>query len=158
MDEPCRVQVVEGLAHLVEDVFAVPFSQDVLLDDGVQVDVHVLENEVDVAVVFRPDHFFQLNDVRVAYLHQEHYLSVGPLGISRIVKSVKILFEGLHFATLLVNDLPDVPVSSTADLAVHFETSYDVCLDLLAHNIIYHTPLQRQSHLLMQRHSPEPLN
>jgi hypothetical protein len=43
---------------LVEDEFSVAFGEDVLADEGVEVDVHVLEDEVDIAVVLRFDDLF----------------------------------------------------------------------------------------------------
>ena len=55
VNEAGRVDVEEGFGHLVEDVLAVPFCQDVLADERVQIDVHVLENQVDVPVVLGAD-------------------------------------------------------------------------------------------------------
>ena len=44
MDESGGVEEEEGLGHLVEDVLAVPLSEDVLADEGVEVDIHVFED------------------------------------------------------------------------------------------------------------------
>lgn len=89
------MQVVQRFGHLVEYVFAVPFGQYVFSDQSVEVDIHMFEDEVDVSVIFCFDDFFQFNDVGVAELHQEHYLSVGPLGICGVIECVEVLFQGL---------------------------------------------------------------
>lgn len=46
-----------------------------------QIDVHVLEYEVDILVVSRPDHLLQADDVGVPQLPEEHDLAVGALSI-----------------------------------------------------------------------------
>ena len=86
------MQVVNGFPCLVDDVSLVLVSQHVLPDESVEVDIHELEQQIDVSLVLRPDHFFQLDYVRVFELSQKHYLSVGPLRISRVLEGIKILF------------------------------------------------------------------
>ena len=51
---------------MVEDVLAMTFSENILANEGVQIDVHVLKNQVDVAVVLGTDDFFKFDDVWVA--------------------------------------------------------------------------------------------
>jgi len=50
---------------LIEDVLAVPLGKDVLADEGVQVNVHVLENKINIAIVLCTDDLLQLDDVGV---------------------------------------------------------------------------------------------
>jgi hypothetical protein len=51
VEELRRVHVLEGAEDLVHDVLLVDLLQNVGADDGVQVGLHVLEHQVDVAVV-----------------------------------------------------------------------------------------------------------
>jgi hypothetical protein len=55
----------------------------------------VFEHQIDVAIVLRPDDLLQLDDIGMRELHQEHDLTVRPLGIRRVIEGVKVLFEGL---------------------------------------------------------------
>jgi len=65
MDQTCWVEVEEWFGHLIEDVLAVPLGKDVLADEGVQVNVHVLENKINIAIVLCTDDLLQLDDVGV---------------------------------------------------------------------------------------------
>lgn len=47
------VHILERLQQLVHDVRLVDVLQDVGSDDGVQVGLHILKHQVDVAVIFR---------------------------------------------------------------------------------------------------------
>ena len=51
VDELSGVQVVQGLGGLVDDVATVLVAEHVLPDEGVEVDVHKLEEDVDVTLV-----------------------------------------------------------------------------------------------------------
>lgn len=54
MDYIRVVQVVHGFAYLVDDVLLVLILEDVpLTDQGVQIDVHVLEYQIDIHIVIR---------------------------------------------------------------------------------------------------------
>lgn len=120
VDEVGVVQVEDGLGHLMNYVLLVPLLQlrvpPVLPDQSVQVDVHVLEHQVDVLVVPRPDHLFQPDDVRVLELSQEHDFAVGALGVGGVGEGVKVFFEGFHLFGFLVSDFPDVSVGAAAYL------------------------------------------
>jgi len=69
----------------------------------------------------------------VAQLHQEHDLSVRSLRISRIIKSIKVLFKSFDFLRSFVSDLPNVPIGSTPDFLVDLKPTKNVTLYLLAH-------------------------
>jgi len=56
----------EGAQELVDDVLLVDLLEDVRPDHGVQVRLHKLENQVQVAVVLGPDNIDQADDVIVA--------------------------------------------------------------------------------------------
>jgi hypothetical protein len=51
VDHVARVNVLDSFEELVHDVLLMDVLQDALFDDVVQVGLHVLEAEVDVAVV-----------------------------------------------------------------------------------------------------------
>lgn len=63
MDESRRVQKIERLGHLIEDVLAMPLGKYVLPDEREEVDVHMLEHQVNIPVVLSPDDLLQLDDV-----------------------------------------------------------------------------------------------
>jgi hypothetical protein len=133
VDESSRVQVVQRLGHLVEDVLPVPFRQDILADQREEVDVHMLEHQVDIPVVFSPDHLFQFYDVGVREFHQEHDFAVGALCVGGVIEGVEVFLKGFDASCFLVRHLPDVTVGAAADLLVDVEPGQDVRLYLLAH-------------------------
>lgn len=75
--------------------------------------------------------------MRVFEFHQKHDLSVGALGVCRVIKSVEVLFEGFDFFVFVVNYLPDMTVGSTADFFDDFELAENVGFEVLAHIFIY---------------------
>ena len=56
MQQVRRVHKLQALQVLVDDVLLVDVLKDVGSDDGMQVCVHEVEDEVDVAIIFRPNH------------------------------------------------------------------------------------------------------
>ena len=82
------VQVKESLCNLVYYVLFVALLElscsAVFANQSVQVDVHVLENEVNVFVVPGADDFFERYDVGVAELAEEHDLAVGALSVGGV--------------------------------------------------------------------------
>jgi hypothetical protein len=142
MDEVGVVEVEEGLGHLVDDVLFVPLLQlrvaSVLADEGMQVDVHVLEDQVDVLVVAGPDYFLEPDDVGVPQLPEEHYFSVGALRVGGVGKGVEVLLEGLHLFGFLVGDLPDVSIGPTAYLFGDMVLFKHVRFNFLGHMFIYY--------------------
>lgn len=131
------MQVVQRFGHLIEDEFAVPLCKYIFTNEGVQVDIHMFEYQVNISIILRPDNLFELDDVGVGQFHEEHDFSVSSLGICRVIKSIKIFLEGFHLLGPLVCHLPDMPVGTTADFLMDFELRQHMSLYLLAHNIIY---------------------
>lgn len=70
-----------GLGGLIDDVSFMLFSQHVLADEGIEVDVHVFEQDVDVFLVHGADNLFGLDDVGVVEFFEVHDLSEGALCI-----------------------------------------------------------------------------
>ncbi len=79
-----------------------------------QVDVHVLEHQINVLVVLRPQDFLEYYDVWVLQLLQKHYFPVGPLSIRRVRESIEVLFQGPVLFAGLTLRLPDDAVSAAA--------------------------------------------
>jgi len=87
--------------------------EDVGSDDGVEVSVHEVEHQVDVSVIFRPDHILKTNDVLVSgEFLKENDLSEGALGIGGVLERVKVLLECNDFLGTLVNRLPYNTIST----------------------------------------------
>jgi hypothetical protein len=143
VDEVGVVQEVDGFGDLVDDVLLVALLEvgglAVLADEGVQINVHVFEQQVDILVVLRPNGLLQRNDVAVLQLPQKHDLPVGALRVSRVRKGIEVLLQRTHRLRLPVHHLPDVPVRATAYLLHDLVILEDVRLDLIAHaTIIYY--------------------
>ena len=68
------------------------FVVAVLPDKRMQIDVHVLKYQVNILVVLGSDYIVQLDDIFVFKLFQEHYFTVGSLGISGVGKCIEVLF------------------------------------------------------------------
>lgn len=79
MNEVGAMQILDGFGNLINDVLLVLILEDVLADNAVQVDLHVLKHEIDVFVVFGADHPVELNYVFVVELLKEHDLAVSAL-------------------------------------------------------------------------------
>jgi hypothetical protein len=105
--------------------------EHILADKRVQIDVHELEQDVDVALIGRADHLLQLHYVRVLEFLQEHYLAVGPLRVSRVLEGVEVFLQSEKLAALPILHLPDDAVSTTTDFLDDFEAFAYVRLNLL---------------------------
>jgi hypothetical protein len=109
------VHVLEALEYLVYDILLVDVFENVGTDYGVQVGVHEVEHQVDVAVVFRPDHVLEADDVLVSrQLLEEDDLSEGTLGVGGVLECIEVLLESDDFLGSFVNGLPDDTVGTLA--------------------------------------------
>ena len=79
---------------MVDDIADVHVFENVLGYDVVEVGLHELENDIDIAVVFRLYGFVEFDDVRVFNLTQDLYLPIGPLRISGVLEGVEYFFQG----------------------------------------------------------------
>ena len=93
-----------------------------------QVSLHVLEDQVDVAIVVSLEHAEQRDDILVpGHLLQKHDFAVRALRIGRVLEGVKDLFE-CHIGPvpLLVHCPPHDAISSLAELGLYLIPSQDV--------------------------------
>jgi hypothetical protein len=97
MDKLRTVQVFEGDEDLVNDVTFMDLLEQALADHVVHVSLHVLEQEVDVAVVLGFVDFVEGDDVRMLQLFQDADLAVGSLGVGRVLECVEDFFQGEDF-------------------------------------------------------------
>lgn len=56
---------MDGLGDLIHNIAFMLFAEHVLPDERVEVDVHVLEEDVDILLIQRADDLPGLHDVRV---------------------------------------------------------------------------------------------
>ena len=107
------MHVLQALENLVDDVLFVDVFEDIGPDDGVQISVHEIEDQVDVAVVFSADHILQSDYVLVpGQLLQENNFTECALSIGGVLEGVKVFLEGNDLLGPLVNGLPDDAVGS----------------------------------------------
>lgn len=107
------MHVLKALEYLVNDVLLMDILKDIGADDRMQVSVHEVEHEVDVAIIFSSDHILQPNDVFVTgKLLQKYDLTEGTLGISCVLESIEVLFKCDDLFCPLVDGLPNDTVRS----------------------------------------------
>jgi hypothetical protein len=75
----------------------------------------MFKNQVNIFVVLGSDDIIDFDDVFVFKLFEEHDFAVGSLGIGRVGKGVKVLFQGFELFCLAISHLPNDSVSPTTD-------------------------------------------
>jgi hypothetical protein len=89
-----------------------------------QICVHEIEYEVYVPVVLSPQHVLQPDNIFMAIqLLKKYDLSESPLGVCRILKSIKILLEGNYVFSFSVNRLPYDSIGSLS-----YEIWFNTCV------------------------------
>jgi len=101
----------------------------------VQIRLHKLEDEVEVASVVRFDYPLQLHDVCVLQLVQNRHLSVRSLCVYVVLKGVEYFFQSVFSTRLAMHHFPDVAVGSAAQEVFQLEASQNVALDFFTHYI-----------------------
>ena len=113
MQQVGRVHVLETFQALVDNVLLVDIFEDIGANNSMKVRIHEVKNQVDVAVILRPDHVLQTNDVLVPgqFLEKDD-LTEGALGVCCVLERIKVLFQRHDFFRPLINRLPHNAVSS----------------------------------------------
>ncbi len=135
MDKISAVEVFDCFGDLVDYVLFVFILKNVLADHTMQVDLHIFEHQIDIFVVICLYDVVQLDYVLVVELLQEHYLSVGTLGVSRVLERIENLLEGQDLPRLFILNLPDMSVCPTAYLFEQIIAFQYVMLYFLFHVI-----------------------
>lgn len=115
MEQVGGMHVLEAFQALVNNVLLVNIFQDIGSDHCVQVGVHKVEYQVDVAIILGSHHILQSNNVFVAgQFLQEDDLTEGALGVCCVLEGIEVLFERHNLLGPLVNSFPHDTVSSLA--------------------------------------------
>ena len=87
--------------------------KDVGSNDGVEVGVHEVKHQINVAIVFSSNNVLKSDDVFVAgkFLEEDN-LTECTLGVSGILEGVEVFFERDDFLCALVDGLPDNSVGA----------------------------------------------
>ena len=113
MEEIGGVHEFEAFQDLVDDILFVDVLQDVSSDYSMQVCVHEVKYQVDVSVIFGPDHVLKPNDILMTVeLLQKDDLSECSLGVCRILKSVKVLLQSHYLLGFLIDSFPNNTICS----------------------------------------------
>lgn len=144
MDQARIMQEINGFGDLIDYVLFVTLLQigalSVLTNECMEINIHMLKNQIDVLIVLSTNGLLQGYDITVLELPKEHYLPVGPLRISRVRKGIEVFLQRLNHFSMTVNDLPDMAVRSTTDLFDDLVAFQDVRFYLIGHRtIIYYT-------------------
>ena len=119
MNDVRVMQVQDRLCQLVDNklfMFLLQmFVVAVLPNQSMQINVHMLKNEVNIFVILGPDCVVDADDVLMFELFEKHDLTVGSLGVCGVCEGVKIFFEGFELLGLAVCHFPDDSVSATSD-------------------------------------------
>ena len=109
------MHVLQTFQDLIDDVLFVDVLEYIGTNDCMQICVHEVEDEVNVAVVLGADDVLQSNNVFVpSELLQENNFSKCSLCVRRILKCVEILFERHNLFGPFVDCLPNDAVCSLA--------------------------------------------
>ena len=133
MDDIGVVEVVQSFANLVDDILFMLLLEDVSPDEGVQVHVHVLEDEIDVDIIGGPQNFLQPDNIRVFQLLQKHDFAIDALGVCGVGESIEIFFQSLQAFSFSVLNFPDVPVCPAAYFLEQLILNCDMGIHCLAH-------------------------
>ena len=113
VQEVSRVHVLQAFQVLVDDVLLVDVFEDIGSDNSMQVSIHEVEDEVDIAIVLRANHILKPNNVLVTrQLLQKDDFTERALRICCILESVEILLQSDNLLGTLVNCLPDNTIGS----------------------------------------------
>ena len=107
------MHVLQAFQVLVDDVLLVDVFEDIGSDNSMQVSIHEVEDEVDIAIVLRANHILKPNNVLVTrQLLQKDDFTERALRICCILESVEILLQSDNLLGTLVNCLPDNTIGS----------------------------------------------
>lgn len=106
---------LQTLQHLVDYILFVNVLKDVRPDNGMKVSIHKIKDQVNISIVLSSYDILETNNILMTgQFLQEDDFSEGTLGISRILKGVKVLLQSHYVLGLLINSLPNDTVSSLA--------------------------------------------
>ena len=104
MHDGTRVHELECTQNLVNDVLLVDILQDVSLDHVVQVRIHVLEHEVDIAVILSTNDIQKPYNIQVVMqLLEKHDLTERSLSVRSILECIKNLLQCHTIARLAIH-------------------------------------------------------
>lgn len=128
------MHVLEAFQELVDYVLLVNFLKNVGSDDGVEIGVHEVKNEVDVFVVLSPDDVLESDYVFMSsQFLQENDFSESALGVGSVLEGVEVLLERTNFFGSFVDGLPDDAVRSFAQFLDDLVLLENVGFDFFRH-------------------------
>ena len=128
------MHILQALKALVNNVLLVDVLENIGPNDSLLVRVHEVKIEINIPVILSLNHILKPNDILVPIqLLQEHHLSESPLSVSRILESVKILFQRDNFLGSLINGLPDNAIRTLAQLLKNFVLLENMCFNFFGH-------------------------
>lgn len=113
--------IVHGFGYLVCYIAFMIVAKLILPDEEIQVDIHELKEKVNVLVILCTDNLLQLHDVGMLEFLEEHYLSICPLGVGRVLECVEVFLEGKDALGAPVDYLPHNPIRPAPYLSHHIE-------------------------------------
>jgi hypothetical protein len=124
------MQILQRTQQLPGDEAVVHVHEDVRADNSVQVSVHQLKDEVNVAIIRRPMHRQQRDQIRVAAkLAKEADLPVRWLGVRSVLECIVRLLDGNNAARLLVERLPNNTVGALPDFLKDLVAAGDLAIE-----------------------------
>lgn len=138
------MQEINRFGDLIDYILFVPLLKigalAVLTNECMEINVHMLKNQIDVLIVFGTNGLLQSYNIIVFQLPKEHNLSISPLRISRVRKGIEIFLESLNHLSLTINDFPDMTIGSATYLFNDLIAFQNVRFYLIGHcTIIYYT-------------------
>lgn len=144
-----RMKIMKSFDDLVQNIFYMNFLQFPLIDQMIEIWLHVLEYQVDVTIVWGVMNGVEGNNVRMLQLPQNWDLSEGALSISGMLERIKYFLQSYNPVGVFALSFPNLPIGSLPNLSNHlilleytFINMFVPTHSLNLHYSIYHKPNQ----------------
>ena len=116
MKDASSVKKFKGFGDLKDNVLAMNFIQDTVLDGSEEIAFDILKDQIEIEIVFGFDDIDEFDDVGVLDFFEDGDFPEGPLGVDIVLKGEENFFESKNLVILFAFDFPDVSVRPAADL------------------------------------------
>ncbi len=101
MYESCCMQIMYSEQELIDDIFFMDLFECSFIDCVIEVCVHVLEDQIDVACGEGGKNLVEFDYVLMFDLFEDGDLTEGSLGISAVLEGLEYFFEGEELGWLI---------------------------------------------------------
>ena len=106
------MKVLQSFSYLISDELEMGLFHYIVANCVMEIGFHELECQIYVFVIFGWNYIEKFDYVGVIRLLQNFDFSEGSLGIGRMLKCVKYLFECKYFIGAFLPNFPDMAIGS----------------------------------------------